>query len=73
MKDVSTAIEEERLKVIRQITSAMAGSKLSLRKWAEVIGIRPSALSEILRGERDPLFSTYLKISVAVQRKREEE
>lgn len=73
MEHDSKAVQEEANQLIRKLSSAMAGSKLSLRGWANIIGINPSALSAILRGDRDPLLSTYAKISVAVRKHREEE
>lgn len=73
MKDHSEIIEEEKTKLLRVLNEAMSGSKLSLRKWAELINIGPSALSQILKGERDPRLSTYAQILAVVRRRREEE
>lgn len=61
---------EKRLAALR---SLFQGSKRSMRKWAEIIEIGPSALADILNGKRDPRFSTIVRIEVAVRQRREEE
>jgi len=66
-------VRQEIRRLVKELRSLMNGSKHSLRKWADIIEITPTALSEILSGKRDPRLSTYVRVVVAVRKKREEE
>jgi len=66
-------VKQEIQRLVNELRGLMKGSKHSLRKWADIIEITPTALSEILSGKRDPRLSTYVRVVVAVRRKREEE
>jgi len=67
------AVRDEMEKIIGDLKRLIVDSKKSLRTWAKIIEITPSALSEILKGSRDPRLSTYLRVKLAVLRRIEEE